>query len=203
MPTPTRPGTCSGSGGLASQNGNALTMGNLTGASYPHTGLTSGTKYFYLIRAVDADGRESESRQIEFLFSPTVSGTQTPTPTPTPTLSSAHTPTPTPTATPTEYPLPAPVLTAKAGPGQVTLTWEAVSNADSYFLIYYDWAISDWRQIGGVLTGTSYTHRGLTVGKTHYYLIHAVGANGAQSEWSGARVSDRDRSPGQSGRGSG
>ena len=59
-----------------------------------------------------------------------------------------------------------------------------MSNADSYFLIYYDWAISDWRQIGGVLTGTSYTHRGLTAGKTHYYLIHAVGANGAQSEWS-------------------
>ena len=159
-----------------------LDDGNLTGASYPHTGLTSGTKYFYLIRAVDADGRESDSRQIEFLFSPTVSGTQTPTPTPT--LSSAHTPTPTPTATPTEFPLPAPVLTAKAGPGQVTLTWEAVSNAHSYFLIYYDWAISDWRQIGGVLTGTSYTHRGATVGKTHYYLIHAVGANGAQSGWS-------------------
>ena len=65
-----------------------LDDGNLTGTSYPHTGLTSGTKYFYLIRAVDADGRESESRQIEFLFSPTVSGTQTPTPTPT--LSSAR-----------------------------------------------------------------------------------------------------------------
>ena len=77
-----------------------------------------------------------------------------------------------------------PTLNAEAGPGKITLTWESVANADSYVLIYYDGAISDWVRIGGVLTGTSYIHTGRLTGTTYYYLIQSVTGTGAASAWS-------------------
>ena len=66
-------------------------------------------------------------------------------------------------------------MTAEAGVGQITLTWGRVANADRYVLIVWDQAISDWVQIGGVLTGTSYTHGGLSAGTTYFYHIRARG----------------------------
>ena len=144
--------------------------GSLTGASHTHQTVTAGRKYFYIVAGLDGNGLNGPwSAPVDV----TVPGSDasTPTPTFTPMLSSASTPTPTPTLPVTATPTPsstqsasglaAPALQAAAGPGRITLNWGAVANADSYLLIVWDPAISDWVRIGGVLTGTSYTHGGL------------------------------------------
>ena len=147
--------------------------GVLRGASYVHRGLNAGTTYHYHVGAVAAGGAESAwSERVSAVPSASVSLTQTPTP----------------TATATAAGLSAPALQAEAGAGEITLTWGAIANADSYQLIFWDRALSDWRGIGGVLRGTSYTHGGLTAGSTHYYHVRAAALGGTFSAWS-AQVS--------------
>ena len=93
--------------------------------------------------------------------------------------------TPTATATSTASTLSAPTLVAEAGAGRITLTWGAVAKAVSYQLIIWDRPANKWRRLDeGDLTGTSYTHGGLTAGTTNYYAVRAVGADGAKSVWS-------------------
>ena len=155
--------------------------GSLTATSFIHPDLTPGRKYHYIVAGLDGNGVYGTWSQ---QTSAVVSAAGTLPLTATPTATQLVTSTPTPTATAAAAALSAPALQAEAGAGQITLTWEEVANADSYYLIYYDWATSDWRQIGGVLTGAPYTHRGLTAGTIYHYLIQAVGANGAVSGWS-------------------
>ncbi len=159
--------------------------GVLTSRSYTHLGLTAGTTYYFHVCAVAAGGAKGAwSQQVSAVVPATASGTPTPTPTPTSTPTQSSIALATATPTPTSSALSAPVLTANAGAGQITLTWEAVTNAVSYRLIIWDAALFNWRDIGGVLTGTSYTHRGLAAGAKYYFLIRAVDAGGASSTWS-------------------
>ena len=71
-----------------------------------------------------------------------------------------------------------PVLTAEAGAGKVELSWEAVTGAVRYEL--YTWTSADgWQRLDdGGLTGTSYSHTGVTVSTTYYYAIRAVNTEG-------------------------
>ena len=135
---------------------------------------------------------------------PTSTSAITPTPTSTPTPAVAITSTPTstpssttaitPTPTPTSAALAAPTLTAEAGTGQVTLTWEAVTGAVRYELwVWWDSATGWQRLDSGNLTGISYVHDGLAAGTTYHYAMHAVDANGvtsALSEYASATVSE-------------
>ena len=146
--------------------------GSLTATSFIHPNLTPGRKYHYIVAGLDGNGVYgtwsqqtsavvSAAGTLPLTATPTATQlvTSTPTPTATSTLPLTATPTatqlvtstPTPTATAAAAALSAPALQAEAGAGQITLTWEEVANADSYYLIYYDWATSDWRRIGGVL----------------------------------------------------
>ena len=80
--------------------------------------------------------------------------------------------------------LAAPVLTATAGAGQITLTWQPVSGAATYELWVWESA-ADWQRLDdGSLTGASFTHNGLTAGTTYYYLIRVLSADGAEGPWS-------------------
>ena len=79
--------------------------------------------------------------------------------------------------------LAAPSLTAEASEGQVALSWNEVTEADSYELIFWDSDASDWVRIGGDLKGTNYTHSGLAGGTTYYYSIRVVTADGAVGPW--------------------
>ena len=173
---------------------------SLRGTSYMHRGLTAGRTYHYAIRALDANGVAGAWTQYPYptvtvqetsTQTPTPSGpTQTPTPTPTgPTTTATTTATAISTATPTATrsaggTLPAPALTARTTEtNAVELSWTEVSGADRYELLTW-WATDPgWQGVGGTLRGTSYTHRGLTVGRTYHYAIRAVSANGAAGTW--------------------
>ena len=74
-------------------------------------------------------------------------------------------------------------LTATADNKQITLTWGAVANAASYQIQTWDSVNRRWGRIGGALTGTSYTHAGVTAGRRYYYQVRALGANGLPGAW--------------------
>ena len=83
-----------------------------------------------------------------------------------------------------EPPIATPALSAQAVEGAVELNWTAVTDAERYEL--WVWTSADgWQQIGGEnLTGTTYSHAGLTVGTTYYYAVRAINAKGETSPWS-------------------
>ena len=147
-----------------------LDDGALTGTTYSHTGLTSGTTYYYWVRAVNGSGEMSA-------WSERTSATVAAAP-------SIVVPTPTSTPTSTVSSLSKPVLTAEAGESAVQLTWTAVTGAERYVLMA--WTSADgWQQIGGDnLTSTNYSHTGLTVGTTYFYAVRAVNAAGQNSPFS-------------------
>ena len=55
----------------------SLDDGSLTDTSYPHSGVTPGTTYHYIIRAVDAEGGVSEWTRLEYQVSEPGSDEQT------------------------------------------------------------------------------------------------------------------------------
>ena len=78
----------------------------------------------------------------------------------------------------------APDLSATAATGQIELSWTAVSGAESYRLISWTDGQTAWQRIGDPLTGdtTSYSHTGLTAGRTYYYRVSAV-IHGIEGAW--------------------
>ena len=73
--------------------------------------------------------------------------------------------------------LAAPTVTSSS----VSLSWSAVTGATSYALWRFE---TSWAQVGGALTGTSYTDTSVEIGKTYYYQVMANGPNG-DGAWSG------------------
>ena len=157
---------------------------NLTGTSYTHTDVQPGKTYYYTVRAVNGGGVASGWLN-EFSSATALGGTSTPTPT------STSTATATPMATPpAPLVLQLPVLTAEATERGVALRWEAVSNAVRYDLRTWEEAEGRWLRIGGDnLTGTTYTHKDVLPGKTHYYLIRGMSAAGVPGPWSRKHLS--------------
>ena len=141
-----------------------LDDGALTATTFSHTGLITGTTYFYWVRAENDDGEASEwSERQDATYVST-----------------------TPTATPpsTVAMLAIPVLTAAAGQSAVELTWAEVTGADRYEL--WTWtSAGGWQQLDdGALTGTTFSHTDVAVGTTYHYAIRALNAAGRSSEWS-------------------
>ena len=131
--------------------------GSSTVNSYIHEELNPGRTYHYIVAAVDANGVRGEWSEH---VSETVPG------------SSAS--------------LAAPVLTAASTvTTTVELNWTLVTGAVSYELMAWWEGATSWQPIyTGISTSTSYTHDELTPGRTFYYIIAAVDANGVRSEWS-------------------
>ena len=131
---------------------------DLTGTNFSHTGLTFGTTYYYAVRAVNAAGQNSPWSHYLTVAVPA--------------------------APASESDLSVPMLIAAPEQSRVLLNWSSVPDATRYELWVWD-SVKPWRQIGGdTLTGTTYTHTGVTAGTTYYYAIHTVNANGKTSAWS-------------------
>ncbi len=129
--------------------------GNLRGTTYTHDGLTPGRLYHYAIRAINANGLESDWSNVP----------------------SAR--------TSTGSLLNAPTLELETAAGQVTVSWEMVAGAVRYELWTWWNSTVGWQRLdNGNLTGTSYTHSGLTPGTQYYYGIRALESNGQPSPWS-------------------
>jgi hypothetical protein len=119
-----------------------------TATSYTDTGLTNGTKYYYVVSAYNSAGQSANSTEVSV----------------------------TPAALPT--PPPAPTnLTATAGNAQVALTWAVSTGATSYNVKRSLTSGSGYVQ-GGTSTAATFTDMGLTNGTTYYYVVSGVNASG-------------------------
>ncbi|WP_123042053.1 DUF4832 domain-containing protein [Cohnella candidum] len=122
----------------------------ITGTSYTDTGLSNGTAYYYVVKAVNSAGSSGNSNQASATPNNNV------------TIPSAPT-----------------GLTATAGNAQVALTWTASSGATSYRVLRSTTSGSGYSLIAGNVSGTTYTDAGVTNGTTYYYVVQAVNSAGS------------------------
>ena len=116
--------------------------------AYTDNAVTNGTKYYYLVSAVNSAGESANSAEVSA--------------TPTAPI--------TPPAVPTG-------LQATAGNAQVNLTWNASAGATSYHVKRSTTAGSGYTQIGAPTTA-NFADSGLTNGTTYYYVVTAVNTAG-------------------------
>jgi fibronectin type 3 domain-containing protein len=128
-----------------------------TSSSYTDTGLSNGTKYFYVVLAVNSGGDSADSAQVSA----------------TPTAPS------TPPASPTG-------LKATGGNAQVSLSWNAGAGAVSYDVKRSTTSGGPYGTAVASATATNYTDSSVTNGTTYYYVVSALNtvgqsANSAQA----------------------
>jgi len=91
-------------------------------------------------------------------------------------------------------PPPAPTgLTATAGNGQITLSWNAASGATGYILKRSTTSGGPYTVIANNLAGTSFTNTGLSNGTAYFYVASAVNASGESAN--SAQVSATPQAP--------
>ncbi len=123
-------------------------IANPASPGYTDTGLTNGTKYYYVVSAVNASGESAYSSEAK--ATPT-GGVQTP---------------PTPLG-----------LIATAGNAQVVLSWLSSRGATSYPVKRSTTSGGPYTQIANP-TAATYTDTGLTNGTPYYYVVSAVNSAG-------------------------
>ncbi|MGH9748004.1 MAG: glycoside hydrolase family 44 protein [Candidatus Acidiferrales bacterium] len=117
-------------------------------ASFTDTGLANGTKYFYVVSALNSAGESANSAQ------------------------ASATP-----AEPTAIP-PAPAgLAATAGNAQISLSWNPSTGATSYHLKRSTTSGGPFTQISAP-TSTGFTDTGLANGTKYFYVVSAVNSAG-------------------------
>jgi fibronectin type 3 domain-containing protein len=145
--------------GGTTANPTTVIASGVTGTTYSNTGLTASTTYYYVVKAVDADGTSAASTQ-----------------------ASAETSAPSCTAVPS-----APTgLTATASSSTaIGLSWGAVTPpancSISSYTVYGGTTANPTAVIAGGVTGTTYSNTGLTASTTYYYIVKAVDADGTSA----------------------
>lgn len=123
-------------------------IANLTGTSFLNTGLSNGTRYYYVISATTALGETPNSAQASAL----------------PTL-------------PASLPATPANLTATPGGNSVNLTWSAASGAISYTIKRSIVSGGPYSMLGSS-GGTSYADNSAVNGTTYHYVVSATNATG-------------------------
>src|SRR5271165_2064261 len=127
-------------------------------ASYTDTGLTNGTKYFYVASALNSAGESANSAQVSAAPVAPV------------TIPSAPT-----------------GLAANAGNAQVSLTWNASAGATSYHVKRATVSGGPYIQIAAPIS-PSYTDTGLTNGTKYLYVVSALNSAGESANSSEANA---------------
>ena len=132
-------------------------------ANYADSGLTNGTKYYYVVSAYDSAGQSANSAEVSA--------------------------TPTAPATPPAVPA---GLQAAAGNAQVSLTWTATTGATSYHVKRSTASGTGYTQIAAP-SAANYVDTGLMNGTAYFYVVSALNsagesANSAQATATPANV---------------
>jgi|GEM_PF-2419101 len=127
---------------------------------FTHIGLTNGKTYYFVVTAVNANGESSESSEVS--ATPVLSGTAPPAPT---------------------------GVVVTPSDGQVTISWNPVSDATSYNLYMASVSGVNKNNYNSLTDGmiheavtSPFTHTGLTNGKTYYFVVTAVNTHGESVE---------------------
>jgi hypothetical protein len=123
-------------------------IGTPAAANYTDTGLTNGTKYYYVISSYNSAGQSSNSSEVSV--------------------------TPMAPAGPPAAPA---NLQATAGNAQVMLTWSASASATSYNVKRSTTSGGPYAIVSSP-TVTNFTDTGLTNGTTYYYVVSALNSAG-------------------------
>jgi fibronectin type 3 domain-containing protein len=145
-----------GSNGATSYNlkratttgGPYATIGSSTIITFMNVGLTNGTRYFYVVSALNSAGESANSGEVNSMPAAPI----------------------TPPAAPTG-------LQAAAGNAQVSLNWTASAGATSYHVKRGTTGGGPYTQIVAP-TATTFTDTGLTNGVTYYYVVSALNTAG-------------------------
>lgn len=127
-----------------------------TAANFTDSGLTNGTKYFYVVSAVNSAGESANSAEVN----------ATP-------------------AAPITIPAAPTGLAATAGNAQVSLTWNASSSATSYHVKRATASGGPYTQIAAP-AAASYVDSGLTNGTKYFYVVSALNSAGESANSSEA-----------------
>ena len=122
-----------------------------TAVTFTDTGLTNGTKYFYVIAASDSAGTSANSAEVNA----------------------------TPVAPVTAPAAPTGVV-ATAGNAQVVLSWSASAGATGYVVKRGTASGGPYTQVG-TPTATSFTDTGLTNGTKYFYVVEASNSAGTSA----------------------
>ena len=117
--------------------------------NFSDSGLSNGTTYYYRVYAVNSAGNSPDSAQVQ---------------------ATPVAPVPPPGA-PTN-------LVATAGDTQITLSWNAASDAASYKIKRSTTNNGPYTTLASSVTANAYTDTGLSNGTPYYYRVYAVNASG-------------------------
>ena len=159
----TPPANCSISSytvyGGTTANPTTVIASGVTGTTYSNTGLAASTTYYYLVKALDADGTSAASAQAQATTS---------------------------VASCTTVPSAPTGLTATASSSTaIGLSWGAVTPpancSISSYTVYGGTTANPTTVIASGVTGTTYSNTGLTPSTTYYYAVKALDADGTSA----------------------
>jgi fibronectin type 3 domain-containing protein len=135
-------------------------IASVTGTSYTNTGLAASTTYYYVVKAVDADGASAASTQASTVTSANTSCTTVPS-------------------------APTGLIATASSSSAIGLSWSAVTPPAnctiSSYSVYGGTTTNPTTLIASGLTGTTYSNTGLAASTTYYYLVKAVDADGTSA----------------------
>ena len=146
--------------GGTTANPTTVIASGVTGTTYSNTGLAASTTYYYLVKAVDADGTSAASTQASAETLANTSCSAVP-------------------SAPTN-------LTATASSSSaIGLSWTSVTPPAnctiSSYTVYGGTTANPTTLLATITSGTTYNNTGLAASTTYYYLVKAVDADGTSA----------------------